>query len=75
MGRWAALTSEGDAGIAAQVSLQLGIVHLLCGREGGGEGREYAPEVQCVHWSWLGAEPPALPRGCPAQSCQGRPEG
>lgn len=42
----AALTSEGDAGVAAQVPLQLGIVHLLCGRERGGERREDASEIE-----------------------------
>lgn len=73
-GQWAAFTSEGDAGVAAQVPLQLGIVHLLRGREGGGEGREDAPEVERVPRSRRGAEPPALPRGCLAQSCQGGPE-
>ena len=74
-GQQAALTSERDAGVAAQVPLQLGIVHLLRGREGGGEGREDPPEVERVPWSRGGAESPALPRGCLAQSCQGWPEG
>lgn len=69
MGPWlaAALTSEGDAGIVAQVPLQLAIVHLLHGREGGGEGWEDAPEVELGLWPWGSAEPPA-------QGCQGWPE-
>lgn len=74
-GLGAALTSEGDAGVAPQVGLQLGIVHLLQGREGGGEGWEDAPEVKGGLRAGRGAEPLVLPGGSPAQSRQGRPEG
>lgn len=40
------LTSERDLGVLAQVLLQLAVVHVLPGGEGGGDGGVDAAEVR-----------------------------